>query len=93
MWTIAIQREIQTNLTIARQLMGVVRELQASLNRRQALLNDANQLKDNKIATVLFFIEMQDKEMAVMRDLLIKIDEALMRSVEKTEFLDYVKRL
>ncbi|GJS58177.1 hypothetical protein Tco_0652961 [Tanacetum coccineum] len=83
-WTFAIQREIETNLAIGRQLMGVVRELQASLNRRQALINYGNQLKDNKMTNVLFFIEMQDKEMAVMRDLLLKINEALKRPVEKT---------
>ncbi|GJS24318.1 hypothetical protein Tco_0452950 [Tanacetum coccineum] len=94
MWNVAIHREIQTDLAIARQLMVVVRELQASINTRQALIDDAKtNLKDNKIATVLFFIEMQDKEMACVRDLLVKIDEVLRRPVEKEEFLDYVKRL
>ncbi|GJS36115.1 hypothetical protein Tco_0534497 [Tanacetum coccineum] len=68
--------------------MVVVRELQASINTRQALIDDAKiNLKDNKIATVLFFIEMQDKEMACVRDLLVKIDEVLRRPVEKQELV------
>ncbi|GKC22823.1 hypothetical protein Tco_1024973 [Tanacetum coccineum] len=94
MWNVAIHREIQTDLAIARKLMVAVRELQASINMRQALIDDAKtNLKDNKIATVLFFIEMQDKEMACVRDLLVKIDEVLRRPVQKEKFLDYVKRL
>ncbi|GKC60068.1 hypothetical protein Tco_1087666 [Tanacetum coccineum] len=94
MWNVAIHREIQTDLAIARQLMVAVRELQASINTRQALIDDAKtNLKDNKIAIVLFFIEIQDKEMAYVRDLLVKIDEVLRRPVEKQEFLNYVKRV
>nr|GEX26347.1 hypothetical protein [Tanacetum cinerariifolium] len=94
MWNVVIHKEIQTDLGIAMQLMVSVRELQASINTRHALIDDAKtNLKDNKIATVLFFIEMQDKEMACVRDLLLKIEEALRRPVEKEEFLDYVKRL
>ncbi|GKC42996.1 hypothetical protein Tco_1060718 [Tanacetum coccineum] len=90
MWNVVIQREIQTDLAIAKQLMVAVRELQASINTRQTLINDAKtNLKDNKIAIVLFFIEMLDKEMACVRDLLVKIDEVLKRPVEKEEFLDY----
>ncbi|GJX91219.1 hypothetical protein Tco_0344545 [Tanacetum coccineum] len=94
MWNVTIQREIQNDLAIARQLMVVVRELQANINTRQALIDDAKtNLKDNKIVTVLLFIEMQDKEIACVRDLLVKIDEVLRRPVEKEEFLDYSKRL
>ncbi|GJW70398.1 hypothetical protein Tco_0127315 [Tanacetum coccineum] len=93
-WNVAIHKEIQTNLAIARQLMVAVCELQASINTRQALIDDAKtNLKDNKIATVLFFREMQGKEMACVRDLLVKIEEVLRWPVEKQEFLDYVKRV
>ncbi|GJZ53363.1 hypothetical protein Tco_0608248 [Tanacetum coccineum] len=94
MWNVAIYREIQTYLAIARQLMVAVRELQVSINTRQALIDDVKtNLEDNKIATVLFFMEMQDKETACVKDLLVKIDMVLKRPVEKEEFLDYVKRL
>ncbi|GJW14568.1 hypothetical protein Tco_0018701 [Tanacetum coccineum] len=94
MWNVAIYREIQTDLAIARQLMVAVRELQENINTRQALIDDAKtNLKDNKIVTVLFFIEMQDKEMVCVSDLLVKIDEVLRRPVEKQEFLNYVKRV
>nr|GEV73219.1 hypothetical protein [Tanacetum cinerariifolium] len=58
--------------------MVSVRELQASINTRHALIDDAKtNLKDNKIATILLFIEMQDKEMPCVRDLLVKIDEVV----------------
>nr|GEW26009.1 hypothetical protein [Tanacetum cinerariifolium] len=71
---------MQTDLAIARQLVAAVRELQANINTRQALIDDTKtNLKDNKIATILFFIEMQDKELACVRDLLVKIDEVLRR--------------
>ncbi|GKA13195.1 hypothetical protein Tco_0692841 [Tanacetum coccineum] len=66
MRNVAIHKEIQTDLAIARQLMVAVREIQA---------------------------KMQDKEMACVGDLLVKINEVLRRPVEKEEFLDYVKRL
>ncbi|GJT40760.1 hypothetical protein Tco_0940625 [Tanacetum coccineum] len=73
MWNVAIHRDIQTDLSIGRQLMVVVRELQASINTRQTLIDDAKaNLKDNKIATVLFFLELQDKDIAFVRDLLVK---------------------
>nr|GEU85588.1 hypothetical protein [Tanacetum cinerariifolium] len=61
-----------------RQLMVAVQELQANINTRQTLIDDAKaNLKDNKILTVLFFLELQDKDIAFVRDLLVKIDDVL----------------
>ncbi|GJS08556.1 hypothetical protein Tco_1376897 [Tanacetum coccineum] len=94
MWNVAIHRDIQTDLSIWRQLMVAVQELQASINTRQTLIDDAKEnLKDNKIATVLFFLELQEKDIAFVRDLLVKIDDVLKRPGEKEEFLSSVKRL
>ncbi|GJT20018.1 hypothetical protein Tco_0878724 [Tanacetum coccineum] len=94
MLNVAINRDIQTDLSKGRQLMVAVRELQASINMRQTLIHDAKEnLNDNKIATVLFFLELQDKDIAFVRDLLVKIDVVLKRPGEKEEFLRSVKRL
>ncbi|GJZ26891.1 hypothetical protein Tco_0571144 [Tanacetum coccineum] len=94
MWNVAIHKDIQTDLSIGRQLMVVVRELQASINTRQTLIDDAKEnLKDNKIVTVLYFLELQDKDIAFVRDLLVKIDDVLKRAGVKEEFLSSVKRL
>ncbi|GKD48174.1 hypothetical protein Tco_1277150 [Tanacetum coccineum] len=94
MLNVAINRDIQTDLSKGRQLMVAVRELQASINMRQTLIHDAKaNLNDNKIATVLFFLELQDKDIAFVRDLLVKIDVVLKRPGEKEEFLSSVKRL
>ncbi|GJS43723.1 hypothetical protein Tco_0568766 [Tanacetum coccineum] len=52
MWNVAIHKDTQTDLSIGRQLMVAVQELQASINTRQTLIDDAKEnLKDNKIAT------------------------------------------
>nr|GEV28079.1 hypothetical protein [Tanacetum cinerariifolium] len=93
MLNVAIHRDIQNDLSLGRQLMVVVRELQANINMRHTLIDDLKaNLKDNKIATILFFLELQDKDIAFVRDLLIKIDDVLKRSGEKEEFLSSVKR-
>ncbi|GKB18826.1 hypothetical protein Tco_0852749 [Tanacetum coccineum] len=76
-------------------------ELRATSNSRYlwdmlnvTTINDAKaNLKDNKIATVLFFLELQDKDIAFVRDLLVEIDDVLKRPGEKEEFLSSVKRL
>nr|GEY23277.1 hypothetical protein [Tanacetum cinerariifolium] len=94
MLNVAIHRVIQTDLSIGRRLMVAVRELQASINTRQTLIDDAKaNLKDNKIATLLFFFELQDKDIEFVRDLLVKIDDVLKRPGKKEEFLSSVKRL
>ncbi|GJX35053.1 hypothetical protein Tco_0246610 [Tanacetum coccineum] len=94
MLNVEIHRDIHIDLSIGRKLMVAVRELQASINTRQTLIDDAKEdLKDNKIATVLFFLELQDKDIAFVRDLLVKIDDVLKRPGEKEEFLSSVKRL
>ncbi|GKA05262.1 hypothetical protein Tco_0684382 [Tanacetum coccineum] len=72
MLNVAIHRDIQTDLSIERHMMVVVRELQTSINTRQSVIDDAKaNLKDNKIPTVLFFLELQDKDIAFVRDLLL----------------------
>ncbi|GJX11927.1 hypothetical protein Tco_0201786 [Tanacetum coccineum] len=94
MWIVAMQREIDTDFAIGRQLMGVVRALQASLNTRQAIIDEAKDMKNNTmVKSVAFFRELQDQELALQRDLMLKIDETDMWPIEKREFLDYIKRL
>nr|GEY08425.1 hypothetical protein [Tanacetum cinerariifolium] len=69
-------REIETDFEIRRQLMGVVRTIEASLNRRQAILDKAKEKKNNKILkSVAFFRETQDQELALKRELMIQINE------------------
>nr|GEV29437.1 putative reverse transcriptase domain-containing protein [Tanacetum cinerariifolium] len=81
MWNVAIHRDIQTDLSIERQLMAAVRELQASINTGQTLIDDAKaNLKNNKIASVLFFLELKDKDIVFVRDLLVKIGDIIMEN-------------
>ncbi|GKC74750.1 hypothetical protein Tco_1120633 [Tanacetum coccineum] len=63
MWTVAKQREIETDFAIARQMMEVVR---ASLNRRHAIIDEANEMKKNMmVKSFAFFRELQDQELAL----------------------------
>nr|GFA16699.1 hypothetical protein [Tanacetum cinerariifolium] len=92
MLNVAIHIDIQTDLLIGKQLRLTVRELQASVNTRQTLIDNAKEnLKDNKIATILFFLELQYKDIAFVRDILVKTGDVLKRPGEKEEFLSSVK--
>ncbi|GKC74588.1 hypothetical protein Tco_1120471 [Tanacetum coccineum] len=94
MWTVAMQREIETDFVIARKMMGVVLVIQTSLNRRRAIIDEAKEMKNNTmVKSVVFFKELQDQELAVQRDLMLKIEETHMRPIKKRELLDYIKRL
>ncbi|GKG08699.1 hypothetical protein Tco_0334531, partial [Tanacetum coccineum] len=56
MWTVAMQIETDTDFAIGRQLIGVVRALQASLNKRQAIIDEVKDMKNNTmVKSVAFF--------------------------------------
>ncbi|GKC59990.1 hypothetical protein Tco_1087588 [Tanacetum coccineum] len=81
-------------MEIARNLLAVARDLEESLNMRQAIINEAKVNKNKKmVKSVAFFREQQDQELALMRDLMLKISEEQLRNFEKKEFVDYIKKL
>ncbi|GJS42303.1 hypothetical protein Tco_0567346 [Tanacetum coccineum] len=72
-----MEREVNTDMEIAMNLLAVARDLEESLNRRQAIINEAKVNKNKKmVKSVAFFREQQDQELALMRDLMLKISEA-----------------
>ncbi|GJS44542.1 hypothetical protein Tco_0828577 [Tanacetum coccineum] len=94
MWTVMMDREVVRDNDIVRRLMEVATELQASLNTRQEIINEAAISKNTKMKkSVAFFREQQDQDLKFMRDILSKISETQLRTFEKTEFVDYIKKL
>ncbi|GJY99510.1 hypothetical protein Tco_0516940 [Tanacetum coccineum] len=65
-WNVEMQREIENDFAIGRQLIRVVRSLQGSLNRMQAIIDEAKEMKNNTmVKSVTFFRELQDQELAL----------------------------
>ncbi|GJW93443.1 hypothetical protein Tco_0173115 [Tanacetum coccineum] len=93
-WTVMMDREVDRDNDTVRRLMEVATELQASLNTRQEIINEAAISKNTKMKkSVAFFREQQDQDLKFMRDILSKISETQLRTFEKTEFVDYIKKL
>ncbi|GJX70194.1 hypothetical protein Tco_0307365 [Tanacetum coccineum] len=93
-WTVMMEKELVRDNDIVRTLMEVATELQASLNTRQEIINEAAIYKNTKMKkSVAFFREQQDQDLKFMRDILSKISETQLRTFEKTEFVDYMKKL
>ncbi|GJZ67164.1 phospholipase-like protein [Tanacetum coccineum] len=92
--TVMMDREALGINDIVRRLMEVATELQASLNTRQEIINEAAISKNTKMKkSVAFFREQQDQDLKFMRDILSKISETQLRTFEKTEFVDYIKKI
>ncbi|GKD34227.1 RNA-directed DNA polymerase, eukaryota, reverse transcriptase zinc-binding domain protein [Tanacetum coccineum] len=68
MWTVMMEKEVNIDMEIARNLLAVARDLAEGLNRRQAIINEA---KVNKNTTMVksdtFFRAQQDQDLALKK--------------------------
>ncbi|GKE94401.1 hypothetical protein Tco_1579256, partial [Tanacetum coccineum] len=68
MWTVMMEKEVNTDMEIARNLLAVARDLVESLNRRQAIINEAKVNKNTTmVKSVAFFREQQDQDLALKK--------------------------
>nr|GEU88173.1 putative peptidase S8, subtilisin-related protein [Tanacetum cinerariifolium] len=97
---LSVERNILTSvvagndgLILARKLLAVLIDLEASLNMRQAIINKGKVTKNTKtVKSVALFRELQNQELPLKRDLMLQIDETHMSTFKKREFLDYIKK-
>ncbi|GJZ67846.1 hypothetical protein Tco_0631086 [Tanacetum coccineum] len=76
MWTVMMDREMHRDFDIARRLLEVVTELQATLNVKQKIINEAKINKNAKmVKSVAFFRDQQEKDLKLMNKLMLKISE------------------
>ncbi|GJT99972.1 hypothetical protein Tco_1110311 [Tanacetum coccineum] len=68
MWTVMMEKEVNIDMEIARNILAVARDLAEGLNRRQAIINEA---KVNKNTTMVksdaFFRVQQDQDLALKK--------------------------
>ncbi|GJZ62953.1 hypothetical protein Tco_0619374 [Tanacetum coccineum] len=93
MWTVMMDREVDRDYSIAKRLLEVVREVHASLNTRQEIINEVKHHKDPRIVkSVALFREQQAMDLNLMNDLMLKISKTQLRTFYKHDFIGYAKK-
>nr|GEU48846.1 hypothetical protein [Tanacetum cinerariifolium] len=81
--TVMMDKEMARDFDIERRLLEVVTELQASLNARREIINEAKINKNAKmVKSVAFFRDQQDKDLKLMNELILNVTIRYFRNMK-----------
>ncbi|GKD72281.1 hypothetical protein Tco_1330563 [Tanacetum coccineum] len=85
MWVVQMEREAANDNQIARKLLDVVKDVDKSLKKGGGLLTTWKAVTFNR--------EVEHREMEMRQQLMMHINETHMRTFEKKEFVEAMKKL
>ncbi|GJR93551.1 hypothetical protein Tco_0265725 [Tanacetum coccineum] len=94
MWVVQMEREVANDNQIARKLLDVVKDIDKSLKKRRGIIDELKVKKGMRAwKAVTFYREVEHCEMEMRQQLMLHINETQMRTFEKREFVETMKKL
>ncbi|GKE07268.1 R3H domain-containing protein 1-like protein [Tanacetum coccineum] len=95
MWVVQMEREVANDNQIARKLLDVVKDVNKSLKKRRGIIDELKVKKGMRTWRVVttFYREVKHQEMEMRQQLMLHINETHMRTFEKREFVETMKKL
>ncbi|GKE58614.1 hypothetical protein Tco_1497799 [Tanacetum coccineum] len=94
MWVVQMEREVVSDNQIVRKLLDVVKEVDKSLKKRREIIDELKGKKGMRAwKTVTFYREVEHREMEMRQQLMLHINETQMRTFEKREYVEAMKKL
>ncbi|GKC91222.1 hypothetical protein Tco_1151871 [Tanacetum coccineum] len=94
MWVVQMERKVANDNQIARKLLDVVKDVDKSLKKRRGIIDELKVKKGMRAwKAVTFYREVEHQEMEMRQQLMLHINETQMRTFEKREFVETMKKL
>ncbi|GJX38321.1 hypothetical protein Tco_0251624 [Tanacetum coccineum] len=94
MWVVQMKREVANDNQIARKLLDIVKDVDKSLKKKWGIIDELKVKKGMRAwKAVTFYREVEHREMEMRQQLMLHINETQMRTFEKKEFVEAMKKL
>ncbi|GJX92625.1 hypothetical protein Tco_0347211 [Tanacetum coccineum] len=94
MWVVQIEREVANDNQIARKLLDVVKDVDKCLKKRRGIIDELKVKKGmHAWKAITFYWEVEHCEMGMRQQLMLHINETQMRTFDKREFVEAMKKL
>ncbi|GJW97006.1 hypothetical protein Tco_0178814 [Tanacetum coccineum] len=91
---VQMEKKVGNDNQIARKLLDVVKDVDKSLKKRQGIIDELKVKKGMRTwKAVTFYREVEHRDMEMRQQLMLHINETQMRTFEKREFLEGMKKL